>query len=133
MWNEMTAWEIKTVPSTPTGWHCIAVVWFDKWWFWFINSWNPNDGNKRKSRFYVSNTIMKKLNFNYRYRVLYMKADAKTDPDYLKRLKVHQVIIECLKKYYDEEDFNTKQAIIMYSQSIRKAYPELNTLVPINK
>lgn len=133
MWNEMTAWEIKTVPSAPTGWHCIAVVWFDNWGFWFINSRNPNDDKKRKSRFYVSNTIMKKLKFNYRYWVLYMKADAKTDPEYLKRLKYHQVILECLKKCYDQEDFNTKQAIIMYSQAVRKAYPELNEIIPLNQ
>ena len=33
MWNEMSAWEIKTVPTSTTGWHCIAVVWFDKWGF----------------------------------------------------------------------------------------------------
>lgn len=133
MWNEMVSWEIKTVPTQTTGWHCIAVVWFDKWGFWFINSWNPNDDKKRKCRFYVSNAIMKKLNFNYRYWVLYMKADAAKDPAYLKRLKYHQIIIETLKKNYNAEDFNTKQAIIMYSQAVRKSYPELNTLVPINQ
>jgi len=135
MWSEMSAWEVKTVPSNPTWWHCITLVWYDANWFWFINSRNPNDDNKRKSRFYISYSTMKKLwqKFNWRYRILYIKADAAKDPAYLKRLKVHQVIIEALKKYYDAEDFNTKQAIIMYSQAVRKAYPELNTLVPLNQ
>ena len=135
MWNEMSAWEVKTVPSNPTWWHCIALVWYDANWFWFINSRSPNDNNKLKSRFYISYSTMKKLwqKFNWRYRILYIKSDAAKDPAYLKRLKYHQVIIECLKKNYDAEDFNTKQAIIMYSQAVRKAYPELNTLVPLNQ
>ena len=134
-WSEMTAWEVKTSDYNPTWWHCIAVVWFDKWGFWFINSRYPNDDKKLKSRFYISNAVMKKLwwKLNFRYWILYAKADAKTDPAYLKRLKIHQTIIETLKKYYDAEDFNTKQAIIMYSKAIRKAYPELNTLVPLNQ
>lgn len=126
MRREMSAWEIKSVPTTTTWWHCIAVVWFDAWWFWFINSWTPNDNNKRKSRFYVSNTMMKKLAFNWRYWILYMKIDAKVDPEYLKRKNTMKLVLEVLKKQYDNEPAEVKNAIVNFSQVIRKTYPEIN-------
>lgn len=134
MWNEMSAWEVKSIPTTTTGWHCIAVVWFDKWGFWFINSRTPNDDAKRKSRFYISNTVMKKLwaKLNRRYWILYVKADAAKDPDYLKRKNQNLLVLQVLKKNYDNEPFNVKQAIIMLSQSLRKAYPEINDELPLN-
>ena len=134
MWNEMSAWEIKTVPSNPTWWHCIALVWYDTNWFWFINSWTPNDDNKRKSRFYISYSMMKKLwpKFNWRYRILYIKSDAAKDPEYLKRKNQNLLVLQVLKKNYDNEPFNVKQAIIMLSQSLRKAYPEINDELPLN-
>jgi hypothetical protein len=55
---------------------------------WFINSWNPNDDKKLKSRFYISNKILKQLMLNYRYWILYIKEDAKKDTEYLKRVKI---------------------------------------------
>lgn len=133
MRSEMLVWEIKSVPKTTTWWHCIAVVWFDKWWFWFINSRYPNDNNKRKSRFYVSNSVMKTLPLNWRYRILYVKADAKLDPEYLKRKNVMKVILEALKKQYDWEPISVKEWIIVLSWALRKAYPELNEEVPLKK
>lgn len=132
MWKEMSAWEIKTNPSSTTGWHCIAVVGFDKWGFWFINSWSPNDDQKRKSRFYVSNTMMKKLPFNWRYRILYIKQDAAKDPEYLKRKNIMKVILEALKKQYDWEPIAVKEAIVILSQAVRRNYKEINDELPIN-
>lgn len=134
VWNEMTKWRVTTTNYEATGWHCIAVVWFDEWGFWFINSWTPNDDNKRKCRFYISNADMKKIwwKLNYRYRILYIKADAKVDPEYLKRKNQNLLVIQVLKKNYDNEPFNVKQAIIMLSQSLRKAYPEINDELPLN-
>ena len=131
MWREMSAWEVKTVPTTPTGWHCIALVWWDKWWFWFINSWSPNDANKRKSRFYISNTVMKKINLNYRYWILYIKEDAKIDPQRLKMINVYTVILEALKKYYNWEKPAVQQWIVSLSQALRKEYPEINEKLPL--
>lgn len=133
-WNEMTSWRVETTNYTPTGWHCIAVVWFDEWWFWFINSRKPNDDKKLKSRFYISNEKMKKLGskLNFRYRILYIKEDAKVDPAYLKRMKIHLTILQALKKHYNEEDSEVKQAIVVYSQAVRKHYKEINDQLPLN-
>ena len=131
MWNEMSAWEVKSVPTVCTWGHCIAVVWFDDWWFWFINSWSANDADKRKSRFYVSNWIMKKLLFNWRYRVLYVKEEAKIDPERLKRINVYTTILEILKKYYNEEKPDVKNWIVALSQALRKEYPEINEKLPL--
>jgi len=131
MRNEMSAWEVKTVPTEPTSWHCIALVWWDKNWFWFINSWRPNDANKRKSRFYVSNSIMKKLKFNYRYWVLYIKEDAKIDPERLKKINVYTAVLEVLKKYYNTEASNVQQWVVSLSQALRKEYPEINKKLPL--
>lgn len=77
---------------------------------------------------------MKKLGskLNFRYRILYIKEDAKVDPNYLKKMKLHLTILQALKKYYDEEDFAVKQAIIVYSQAIRKHYKEINDQLPLN-
>lgn len=131
MWREMSAWEVKSVPTSPTWWHCIAVVWFDNWWFWFINSRSPNDTEKRKSRFYVSNAIMKKIAFNWRYRILYIKEDAKIDPERLKKINVYTVILETLKKYYNTETSDVQQWIVALSQPLRKKYPEINEKLPL--
>lgn len=132
MWNEMTAWEIKTVPTNVTGWHCIALVGWDKWWLWFVNSWSPNDEKKLKSRFYVKNEIMKKLGgkFNFRYRILYIKEDAAKDPAYLKRKNIYLEILKILKKYYPVENADVQKWIEAFSASARKAYPELNGELP---
>lgn len=131
LWNEMTAWQIKSNPSSTTGWHCIAVVWFDGWGFWFINSRRPNDDNKRKSRFYVSNSVMKILPFNRRYWILYIKEDAAKDPNYLKRKNQNLLILQVLKKNYNDEQSDVKQAIVTLSQALRKNYPEINSELPL--
>lgn len=132
MWNEMTAWEIKTIPTKTTGWHCIALVGWDKWWMRFVNSWRPNDWKGLKSRFYVTYDIMKKLwrRFNYRYRVLYMKEDEAKSAEYLKRKNAHLTVLKVLKKYYPEELAEVQKWIEAYSASVRKVYPELNEELP---
>ena len=134
MWNEMSAGEVKTVPAKTTGWHAIAVVGWDKWGLWFINSWKPNDAEKRKSRFYISNTILKKLGWrlNYRYWVLYIEDDAKIDPEYLKRKNAAVAVLKVLRKYYDDEPIFVRDAIVKLSQAYREAYPEINEEFPKN-
>lgn len=133
-WTEMTKWQITTTDYTPTWWHCIALVWRDKDWMRFINSWSTNDWKWLKSRFHVPYNVMKQLwgKLNYRYWVLYMKEDEKKSAEYLKRKNIHKVIIEALKKYYPEESAEVKKWIEAYSASVRKAYPELNKEVPVN-
>lgn len=132
-WNEMSAWEVKTVPTSPTWGHCIALVGWDANGFWFVNSWTPNDDKKLKSRFYISYKTLKDFwaKFNYRYWVLYIKEDEKKSAEYLKRKNTHKVIIEALKKYYPEEDIEVKKAIEVYSKAVRTFYPELNTEIPL--
>lgn len=132
-WNEMTAWEVKTAPTTTTWWHCIALVWWDSWGFWFINSWRANDDNKLKSRFYVSFKTMKAFGyyFNYRYWVLYMKEDGAKSAGYLKLKNANLVVLQALKKYYNEEPAEVKTAIVTLSQALRKNFPELNTDLPL--
>ena len=132
-WNEMSKWEVKTVPASPTGWHCIALVWWDNWGFWFVNSWSANDDKKLKSRFYISFKTMKDFGyrFNYRYWVLYMKEDEKKSAEYLKRKNVMKVIIEALKKQYNNEPKEMQQAIVNFSQVARKLYPEINKELPL--
>lgn len=132
-WNEMTKWEIKTISTTPTGWHCIALVGWDANWFWFVNSWSANDGKKLKSRFYISFKTLKDFGsrFNFRYWVLYIKEDAKKDPEYLKLKNINLVVLQALKKYYEKEPSSVKQAIVTLSQAMRKEFPELNEDLPL--
>lgn len=132
-WNEMSAWEVKTVPTTPTGWHCIALVGWDANGFWFVNSWTPNDDKKLKSRFYISFKTLKAFGskFNYRYWVLYIKEDAKKDPEYLKLKNINLTVLQVLKKYYNQEPNSVKQAIVTLSQAMRKEFPELNEDLPL--
>ena len=132
-WNEMSAWEVKTVPVSPTGWHCIALVGWDANGFWFVNSWTPNDDKKLKSRFYISFKTLKAFGskFNYRYWVLYIKEDAKKDPEYLKLKNINLVVLQALKKYYNQEPNSVKQAIVILSQAMRKEFPELNEDLPL--
>jgi len=52
---------------------------------------------------------MKKLKFNYRYWVLYIKEDAKIDPERLKKINVYTAVLEVLKKYYNTEASNVQQ------------------------
>lgn len=133
MWTEMTKWEVVSVPASPTGWHCIALVGWDANWFWFINSWSANDDNKRKSRFYVSYANMKKIwpKFNRRYRVLYIKAKAAKDIEYLKLKNINLVVLQALKKYYDKEPQEVQNAIVWLSQAMRKHFKEINTELPL--
>ncbi len=133
MWTEMTKWEVVSVPASPTGWHCIALVGWDANWFWFINSWSANDDNKRKSRFHVSYANMKKIwpKFNRRYWVLYIKEKAKIDPVRLKKINVYTVVLEVLKKYYNTESPEVQAWIVALSQPLRKVYPEINEKLPL--
>lgn len=130
---EMREWEVKTVPEVPTGWHCIALVGWDESWFWFINSRSPNDWKELKSRFHISYNMMKKLKwkFNYRYRILYIKEEAKIDPERLKKINVYTVVLEVLKKYYNTESPEIQAWIVALSQPLRKVYPEINEKLPL--
>ena len=87
-----------------------------------------------KSRFYISNKILKQLTrrLNFRYRVLYIKEDAKVDPEYLRKKNNALSVLKQLKKMYPEEQVNVKRAIEEISQELRKTYPELNDELPIN-
>ena len=133
LWNEISAGEIKTRPENTTGGHAIAVVGFDKWGLWFLNSRTPNDDDKRKSRFYVSNEVLKKLWWllNWRYWILYIKWSINKSPEYLKRKNAYLVILKALKKYYDEENSGVKNGIVGLSKALRENYPELNDELPL--
>lgn len=131
MWNEMKLGRVTTVPKTTTWWHCIALVGWDKWWFWFINSRAANDDKKLKSRFYIDFETMKKLAFNYRYWVLYIKEDQKVSPEYLKRKNNYVIIMKALRKMYEEESSEMKKTIEWFSQSCRKNYKEINDEFPL--
>ena len=133
MRRDMSAWEVKTVPQTSTGWHCIALVWYDERWFWFINSWSPNDDKKLKSRFFISYDMMKKIwpKFNWRYRILYVKEDTAKDPEYLKRKNQNLLVLQVLKKNYNNEPADVQRWIVALSQALRKAYPEINKELPL--
>jgi len=132
MWNEMLEWEIKTVPSSIPGWHCIALVGWDKWWMWFVNSRKPNDWKWLKCRFYITYDVMKKLwrRLNYRYWVLYMKENEVKSSAYLKKKNAHLLVLQTLKKYYPEENAEVQKWIEAYSASVRKFYSELNEELP---
>ena len=74
IWSEMILWEVKTTDYKATGWHCIALVGWDEWWYWFLNSRSPNDKEKKKSRFYITYDNLWKLFDNrklwWRYFIL---------------------------------------------------------------
>lgn len=131
-WNELSAWELKTIPQNTTWWHAVAVVGWDKWGLWFINSWKANDWKWLKSRFYISNRILKQLGWrlNYRYWVLYIEQDASVDPEYLKRKNNYLTILKVLRKMYPDESSEMQKAIEQFSQKCRGNYPEINTDLP---
>jgi len=131
-WTEMTKWQITTTDYTPTWWHCIALVWRDESWMRFVNSWRANDWKWLKSRFHIPYNVMKQLwsKLNYRYWVLYIKEDAKLDPEYLKRKNTAKLVLEVLKKQYNWESQKVKEAIVILSSALRNAYPELNKELP---
>lgn len=140
-WNkatrtELTNGQLKTlIPVTErTGWHAICLVGWDEWGFRFVNSWKTNDGKGYKSRFYVSYTDIKKCYsmFNWRYRPLFKKEQAKKDPEYLKRKNAAVLVLSVLKKQYDNEPAAVKEAIVKLSQAYRKAYVEINDELPLN-
>lgn len=132
MWKEMKLGRVQSIPKTTNQWHCIALVGWDKWWFWFINSWEANDAKKLKSRFYVDFGIMKKLLFNYRYWVLYIKEDEKKSIEYIKRKNNYLLIMKSLRKMYNEESPEMKKIIEWFSQWCRKNYTEIDEEFPLN-
>ena len=133
MWREMAKWEVVTNPKVTTGWHCIALVGWDESGFWFINSWTPNDANKRKCRFHVTYENLKKIwvKFNFRYWILYVEEDAKLDPEYLKMKNWALVVLQYFKKVYDKEPIQVKEAIVTLSKALRDVYPEINEELPL--
>ena len=69
--------------------------------------------------------------FNWRYRPLFKKEQAKKDPEYIKRKNAAVLVLSVLKKQYDKEPTAVKEAIIKLSQEYRKAYPEINEELPL--
>lgn len=75
---------------------------------------------------------MKKLAFNYRYWVLYIKEDEKLSTEYLKRKNNYVLVMKVLRKMYNEESTDMKKTIEQFSQSCRKNYKEINDEFPLN-
>lgn len=69
--------------------------------------------------------------FNWRYRPLFKKEQAKKDPEYIKRKNNNVLVLKVLKKQYDQEPIAVKEAIINLSREMRKAYPEINEELPL--
>lgn len=69
--------------------------------------------------------------FNWRYRPLFKKEQAKKDPEYIKRKNNNVLVLKVLKKQYDQEPIAVKEAIIQLSREMRKAYPEINEELPL--
>ena len=135
IWNEIRQGEIKTVIKVgeATWGHAIAVVGFDEWVLWFLNSRMPNDEEKRKSRFYVKNEVLKEMGglLNWRYWILYIKESAKKSPEYLKRKNNYVLVLSVLKKMYGEESEKVRGGIVGLSKVLRENYPEINDELPI--
>lgn len=135
-WTELSLGELKTVIPTleRDGWHAITCVWWDEWWLWFVNSWRTNDWKGLKSRFYVSNSFLKRSHwmFNRRYWLPFKKEQANNSPEYLKRKSNYVLILSVLKKLYPEESNEMQKAIEQFSQNCRKNYPEINEELPLN-
>lgn len=135
-WNELTAGQLKTfIPAWNRTWgHAICCVWWDEWWLWFLNSWKTNDWKNLKSRFYVSYKFLLDSGtmFNWRYRPIYKKEQAKADPAYLKKKNSALIILKALKSMYPDENADTKKAIEQLSKEFRKSYPEINKELPVN-
>lgn len=133
-WTELTMGELKTeIPANQRTWgHAICLVWWDSVWLWFVNSWKTNDWKGLKSRFHVSYKFLQSSGmFNWRYWIIYLKEQAKTDPEYLKRKNQAIIILKALKKVYPDESNGVKKAIETLSKAYRNAYPELNKELPV--
>ena len=76
---------------------------------------------------------MKKLvgMFNWRYRPLFKKEQSKKDPEYIKRKNNNVLVLKVLKKQYEQEPAEVREAIVHLSQAMRKAYPEINDELPL--
>ena len=77
---------------------------------------------------------MKKLAgmLNWRYRPLFKKEQSKKDPEYIKRKNNNVLVLKVLKKQYEQEPVEVREAIVKLSQAMRKAYPEINDELPLN-
>ena len=62
---------------------------------------------------------------------MFKKEQTKKDPEYIKRKNTAVVILTELKKHYDAEPTEVKEAIVKLSQAYRKAYPEINQELPL--
>jgi hypothetical protein len=132
--NEMSKGEVKTfVPvGERTGGHCILCVGYDEGGLWFLNSWLPNDDEKRKSRFYISWENLKGMGTmnNWRYRPIFYKAIE--DEQYLKEKNEALLLLKVLRKLYQTTSYNDiKKAIEKFSPVIRGVFPELNEEFPL--
>ena len=88
-WIELSQWEIKTYNYTPTGWHAITIVGYNKEYLYFINSWNPNDWDKYPgdySIFKISWTwfeeMLRRGLANWRGWIVYTEEEEKQFKDY---------------------------------------------------
>lgn len=127
----MRAGTVKSIPKTTNQGHCIALVGRDEYGMWFINSWKPNDEKQLKSRFQIPYNMMDKLTLNFRYWILYIEEDAKVTPEYLKMKNTAVLVLKVLKKQYDSEPIQVKEAIVQLSKAYRETYPEINTELPL--
>ena len=137
VWNQLSAWELKEwiKLSESTWWHAICLVWWDRYWFRFVNSRLKNDNwyPPHKSRFLVPYNVIKnyKNMFNFRMWILYSEIDAQKNPEYLKRKNNALIILKALRKMYDDENKIVKNQIVKLSLSLRDEYPELNDEYPV--
>lgn len=60
-----------------------------------------------------------------------MKEDEAKSAEYLKLKNANLVVLQALKKYYDQEPNSVRQAIVTLSQAMRKEFPELNEEIPL--
>jgi len=134
-WQELTNGQLKTLIPVEkrTWWHAVALVWWDEWWFRFLNSRRTNDGKWYKSRFYVTYNDIKKCSamLNRRYRPLFNKEDAKKDPEYIKRKNIAVAVLKALKKVYPQESRDVQLGIEALSKVYRSEYPEINEELPL--
>lgn len=108
MWAEMTLWEIKAIPTKTTGGHCIIIVAYDEWGIRCLNSRQSNDKEKKKSRFFISWDMIRKLvNARllwWRYWILFDMKDLKEwiSLERYKELKTQKVYLESMQSIMEK-------------------------------
>lgn len=132
--SEMTKGEVKSfIPvKERTGGHCILCVGYDPNGLRFINSRTPNDGDRKKSRFFISFDTIKKMETmnNWRYRPIFY--DETVNTDYIKEKGEALLLLKVLRKLYETTSYNDiRKAIEVFSPVLRKVFPELDEEFPL--